>query len=245
MVWDICAKKQIWVHASYINSSRNKVADEESRKLRDSLEWKLKEKLFEKILGSFDAVIIDVLSCICVNCKVNRYYSYNLQPESIGIDAFSYRRSNETLYAFPPFTIISQVLSKIKAEMGAGVLIVPLFTTQSWFTRLLRLFIHEYLLLPKFNTSLYFLYREKTMPTLPYVALIACLGSEKCRDKGISNEIAETIIQSWRPNAKSKYDTYRKQWLQFCSQRMCDSMFPTPVTVFQIFTCTSGKIFRL
>ena len=33
------AKKQIWVHATSISSSRNKVADKESIKLRDNLEW--------------------------------------------------------------------------------------------------------------------------------------------------------------------------------------------------------------
>ena len=53
------------------------------------------------------------------------------------------------------------------------------------------------------------------------------------KDKGISDEIAETIIQSWRPNTKCKYDTYRKQWLQFCSQRMCDPMCSTLVTVLE------------
>ena len=53
------------------------------------------------------------------------------------------------------------------------------------------------------------------------------------KDKGISDETAETIIQSWRPNTKCKYHTYRKQWLQFCSQRMCDPMCPTLVTVLE------------
>ena len=53
------------------------------------------------------------------------------------------------------------------------------------------------------------------------------------KDKGISDEIAETIIQLQRPNTKCKYDTYRKQWLQFCSQRMCDPMCPTLVTVLE------------
>ena len=79
---------------------------------------------------------------------------------------------------FPPFAIISKVLSKIEAEMATGILIVPLFTTQSWFTRLLRLLIHEPLLLPKSNTSLYFPCRRKTIPTLP--VLIACLASGNC-----------------------------------------------------------------
>ena len=74
--------------------------------------------------------------------------SYNIEPEAIGIDAFSYRWSNETFYAFLLYAILSQVFSKTEAEMATGVLIVPLFTTQSWFTRLLRLLIHEALLIP-------------------------------------------------------------------------------------------------
>ena len=66
------------------------------------------------------------------------------------------------------------------------------------------------------------------------------------KDKAISVEIAETIIQSWRPNTKSKYDKYRKQWLQFCSQRMCDRMCPTPVTVLEfLHVAISEKKFRL
>ena len=59
------------------------------------------KKLFKKIVGNFGPVTIDIFASR-VNCKVNRYYSYYLEPEAIGIDAFSYRWSNEVLYAFPP-----------------------------------------------------------------------------------------------------------------------------------------------
>ena len=109
-------------YGSYVSSSRNKVVDKESRKLRDSLEWPLKEKFFQKIKGNFGQVTTDLFASR-VNCKVNRYYSYNLEPEDIGIDAFSYRWSNETFYAFPPFAIISKVLSKVEVEMAIAVLI--------------------------------------------------------------------------------------------------------------------------
>ena len=102
----------------------------------------MKKKFFEKIVGNFGPVTIDLFASR-VNCKVNQYYSYNLEADVIGTDAFSYCWSNEILYAFPPFAIIAKVLSKIEAEIATGVLIVPLFTTQSWFTRLLRLLIHE------------------------------------------------------------------------------------------------------
>ena len=130
-------------------------------------------------MGNLGPVTINVFASR-VNCKVNRYYSYNLEPEAIEIDAFSYCWSNETFYAFPPFSIISKVLSKIEAEMATGVLIVPPFTTQSWFTRLLRLLIHKPLLFPKSSTSLYFPYRRKTTATLPNVAMMACLVSGNC-----------------------------------------------------------------
>ena len=60
--------------ALYISSSRNKVADKESRKLRDNLEWSLEGKFFRKIVGKFGPVTIDLLASR-VNCKVHLYYS--------------------------------------------------------------------------------------------------------------------------------------------------------------------------
>ena len=95
------------------NSSRNKVAGKESRKLRDNLEWSSKEKLFEKIIGNFGPVTTDLFTSR-VNCKVNRYYSYNLEPETISIDAFSYRWSNEIFYEFPPLAKYPRFFQKWK-----------------------------------------------------------------------------------------------------------------------------------
>ena len=80
------------------------------------------------------------------------------------------------------------------------------------------------------------------MPTLSTVALKACLASGNCTKTGISDEITETIIQLWRPNTKCKYDTYRKQWLQFCSQRMCDPMCPTLVTALEFLHVLRKRI---
>ena len=119
---------------------------------------------------------------------------------------------------FMPFTIISKVLSKIEAEIVTGVLIVPLFTTQSCLKQLLRLLV--------------FSIQEKDIANLSKCSLDSMSHVRKLyKDKGISDEIAETIIQSCRPNIKCKYDTYRKQWLQFCSERICDPMCLTLVTV--------------
>ena len=44
---------------------------------------------------------------------------------------------------FPPFNLILCVLQKIENEKIEGILIVPIFVNQSWFTRLLTLLIKE------------------------------------------------------------------------------------------------------
>ena len=79
----------------------------------------IKRKTVWENSRNFGPVKIDLFASR-LNCKVNRFYSYNLEPEAIGIDTFSYRWSNEIFYAFPPFAIISKVLSKIEAEMQQG-----------------------------------------------------------------------------------------------------------------------------
>ena len=39
--WEFCIDRNINVVASYIESKKNKIADKESRKIRDNLEWSL------------------------------------------------------------------------------------------------------------------------------------------------------------------------------------------------------------
>ena len=58
----------------------------------------------------------------------------------------------EHFYVFPPFSCIPQVINKMELESATGILVVPLFTTQPWFTRLLKIVTSEPLLLPKSYT---------------------------------------------------------------------------------------------
>ena len=53
---------------------------------------------------------------------------------------FSFSWQQKHFHAFPPFSCIEQVINKIELESATGILAVPLFTTQPWFTRLLRIF---------------------------------------------------------------------------------------------------------
>ena len=69
--------------ASYIESKKNKVADKESQKIRDNLEWTLKDKHFENLNREFWEFTIDLFATR-IHSKCRRYYSYSPEPEATG-----------------------------------------------------------------------------------------------------------------------------------------------------------------
>ena len=113
--WEFCIDRNINVVASYIESKKNKVADKESRKIRDNLEWSLKAKYFENQSREFGEFTIDLFATR-VNSKCRGYYSYNPEPEAAGSDVFLCNWNMENFYAFPPFCLIPQILHKIENE---------------------------------------------------------------------------------------------------------------------------------
>ena len=62
------------------------MADAESRKLRDNLEWSLHDTLFEKITAKFGKPDIDLFASRA-NFKVVKYISYYPDPDATGVRA--------------------------------------------------------------------------------------------------------------------------------------------------------------
>ena len=140
--------------------------------MRDNLEWTLKEHLLEKVLKLFGKVTIDLFASR-LNHKVERYYSYTVDTDSRGLVCFTKNWTKEIICAFPPFVIISRTLKKIEKDEAKGVIIIPHFTSQPWFSSLLRILIEDLLSLSKTNMSLYFTYRRKEPSTMLNVTLMS------------------------------------------------------------------------
>ena len=81
--WEFCIDRNITVVASYIESKKNKVAEKESGKFRDNLEWTLKDKHFENLNREFWEFTIDLFATR-IHSKCRRYYSYSPEPEATG-----------------------------------------------------------------------------------------------------------------------------------------------------------------
>ena len=90
----------------------------------------------------------------------------------------------DIIYAFPPFNLIPPVLQKIENEKSEGILIVPRFVNQSWFTRLLTLLIKEPLWQPSSDISLTFPFRRKSISYLPKTRLMVCyVSGDACNSR--------------------------------------------------------------
>ena len=116
--------------------------------------------------------------------KVKTFYSFYPYPLASEVDALSFDWSQDVIYAFPPFNLIPPVLQKIENEKSEGILIVPRFVNQSWFTRLLTLLIKEPLWQPSSAISLTFPFRRKSISYIPKTRLMVCyVSGDACNSR--------------------------------------------------------------
>ena len=172
-IWEFCIDRNLWIFASYIPSKRDKTANKESRKLRDKMEWALHQWVFDKIIEKLGLPDADLFASREI-LKSNQKTLYYLDLEASSVNAFAPKWSGRKFYAFPPFSITETVISKIEREQANGILIMPIFTNQAWFSRLLRLCVEKPLLLPDTNIALFFPYSTKDKPVMMKAKLMTC-----------------------------------------------------------------------
>ena len=110
-------------------------ADLLSRNCYSDHEWQLKRVIFQKLRAVF---LIDLFASV-LNAQLPRYVSWNPDRHATFVDAFSIPWTGEYFYAFPLFSLIKKCLKKIEAEQAEGFLVVPAWTTQAWYPRVLKL----------------------------------------------------------------------------------------------------------
>ena len=110
-----------------------------SRLLNDNAEWKLDLQIFQKILKLFSVKPeIDIFASH-LNYQVLTYVSWNPDKNAYAMDAFSISWANLKFYAFPLLSLIGTSISKIRREMGVGIIIIPWWVIQFWFPMMVPL----------------------------------------------------------------------------------------------------------
>ena len=173
-IWDWCLQRNVWISAAYLTSKENKEADEQSRISHSNAEWKLNPDIFNLITKLWGTPDIDLFASR-LNHQVNKYCAWKPDPFCMSVDAFLHEWGNDYNYIFPPFSLVGKVLQKIEQDKATAILICPLWLTQSWFSKLLRLLM---------DCPRYFCREADTMTNpsqprgkLPKMEILVCLVS--------------------------------------------------------------------
>lgn len=149
------------------------LADRESRVFNDRTEWMLHQDIFQKLSllrGPFE---IDLFASR-LNKQVCTYVSWKPDPGATAVDAFFIVWDRKPFYAFPPFSLIHRCLQKITADEAEGVVIVPMWPTQTYYPRLMSMLIQLPRLLPRKENLLRLLHSQKSHPLWKKMQLMAC-----------------------------------------------------------------------
>ena len=154
---------------------RKTAADAESRKINLDAEWKLDKAVLEQALAQLQASPSIDLFASRLNNQRSCYVSYRADPEAHAVDAFSLSWTVLEFYAFPPFSLITRVLQKVKRDRSTGVIIVPTWPTQVWWPVLMKMITGKPVQLASRVTLLTLpSHPEKRHRLLPRLKLLAC-----------------------------------------------------------------------
>ena len=150
------------------------MADYGSRNFKnENVEWMLDKDIFKKITQHWSMPEVDMFASR-LNKQLEHFVSWKPHPDALYVNAFSVDWSSIYFYGFPPFSIISRCLQKVLRDSAECILVVPLWTTQPWYTELMTLLIDYPLVLPRYDNLLTLGSSDRKHPLIHKLQLMAC-----------------------------------------------------------------------
>ena len=152
-----------FLSSAHLPGTQNMLADRESRVFNYRTEWMLHQDIFQKLSLLWGPFEIDLFASR-LNKQVCTYDSWKPDPGATAVDAFSILWDRKPFYAYPPFSLIHRCLQKITADKAEGVIIVPMWPTQTYYPRLMSMLIQMPRLLPRKENLLRLPHSQKSHP---------------------------------------------------------------------------------
>jgi hypothetical protein len=110
-----------------------------------------------------------------INHQFKPYVAFRPDPEAIAINAFHMTWAQFAFYAFPPFSVIMQVLQKIQEDQASGILVIPYWPTQIWWPKAMNMIVQQPIVLPKSKELLSLPNQPNEIhPMYPKLCLLIC-----------------------------------------------------------------------
>ena len=108
---------------------------------KNKLNWNgcLTKKCLTKIISKFQFQSKMDLFASRLNAQLPVFVSYQPDPEAKQFIAFAILWRDIRFYAFPPFAAIEKMLYKIVLDVATGIIVVPNWSIQPWFSLLMML----------------------------------------------------------------------------------------------------------
>ena len=103
--------------------------------------------VFSKIMHKLGSCDTDLFASRLDN-QLSRYVAWEPHPYTLHIDSFSLDWSLVKGYIFPSFSLMHKILHKIELDQATCVVILPLWTSQPWFPKMLKMLCNYPILLP-------------------------------------------------------------------------------------------------
>ena len=154
-IWEWAIAKKCHISAEHLPGSQNTLADRASRIFDVNTEWSLDNEVFFEINNKFGNIEFDLFASR-LNNKHEKYASWKPDPNATFIDCFSRPWTNLKFYAFPPFSMVLRTIMKVDRDSASGILVCPVWPTQAWFPKLVKMLVAPPLILSQNKLSLPF-----------------------------------------------------------------------------------------
>lgn len=153
-MWNEIDSLNCSIRARHVPGKLNVRADAMSR-LNQILptEWSIKVEALIPIWALWGQPTVDLFAT-CHNYKLPTYVSPIPDSQAWQVDALSVSWENVYAYVFPPWSILTDVISKIADDEAEVILIAPKWERRSWFPLLLDLLIAPPVPLPMWSDLL-------------------------------------------------------------------------------------------
>ena len=173
-IWLWAIAHNHWLSAAFTPGKHNVIADSLSWVFNAAVEWTLDRSIFDRIVRCFSQPDVDLFASR-LNHQNDVYISWKPDPYASFVDAFSVNWARfANSYAFPHFCLNARCLQKVVQEKITMIIVVPVWTTQVWLTRLSSLLIEPPKSFRVTENVLSNPLHGNTHPLSPKLMLMAC-----------------------------------------------------------------------
>ena len=177
-IWKFAQNRDFSISSSHIPGVENTMVDKMSRAFNDNTEWTLTRKLFKILCDRFQFNPQVDLFATHLNKQIDKYVSWMPEPSCIVVNVFNISWKTQKIYVFPPFSVVGAAIPKHIRDNTIGIMVIPKWTTQYWFSIMLAHLIDHPIQLPSGLKTFSVPFKpSKAHPLSPKLQLLAVILS--------------------------------------------------------------------